>query len=250
MNTRLQGSTCLKGGLAMGYQPEMDETRRAERVEPENRREELQEERGERREERQEEQREGYRESDRGDYRGYSGGGRRAYAGDGRREDSNDGYRTERGYGSAAYRGRRNRGDRYEYDDDYYEAMAGRRGSMMYGVREFLQRPHVRQFLFGAGAAYATAMLWPVVRPTLRPLAVRAAAGVIQLADQTLSAVARAREDVEDIFAEARETVHEERHNIMGGADDDLRAAVSTMQSEFRELRDLLQKVVSEREVG
>jgi hypothetical protein len=59
---------------------------------------------------------------------------------------------------------------------------------------------HLSSFVLGYAAGAATA----VVAPRLRPLFLEIATGVYKLGDAAVLRVARAREDVEDLLAEAR----------------------------------------------
>lgn len=139
--------------------------------------------------------------------------------------------------------------DHHAYGSHHHTHHAPPRGWFLTrGVRHWLDQPQVRSFLWGAGAAWAAALLWPAIRPMVRPLAIRTAAAVIQFADQTLAAVARAKEDIEDVVAEAREAVRAERGGP-AAAGDDLRASVQALQAEMREMRELIRKL-AEREAS
>lgn len=160
-----------------------------------------------------------------------------------------DAGRDPHDYGHRAHDGR----DPYSHPHHQSGSGGSDRGrGLTAGLRELLERPNVRSFLWGVGTAAAAGVLWPALRPTLRPIAVRAAASVIQFADSTLAAVARAREDIEDVVAEARAAAREERapRRAAEAADDDLRATVATLQAEFREMREMLQKFMTGREAS
>ncbi|OPZ73595.1 MAG: hypothetical protein BWY80_00913 [Firmicutes bacterium ADurb.Bin456] len=59
-------------------------------------------------------------------------------------------------------------------------------------------------FFYGIGVAVLAAMIWPHARQGLRSLVVQLVEGGMEIADRTRSAVARTREEIEDIVAEAR----------------------------------------------
>ncbi len=61
-----------------------------------------------------------------------------------------------------------------------------------------------RGFFYGIGAVVLAAMIWPFARQSFRSLAVQSMEGGMELADRARSVVCRAREEIEDIVAEAR----------------------------------------------
>lgn len=71
-------------------------------------------------------------------------------------------------------------------------------------VREFINRPRVNDFLRGVGIATVGLILAPSVTRTLRPIVVKAVQGAMAASDEVKNIFVDAKEDMEDIFAEAK----------------------------------------------
>lgn len=71
-------------------------------------------------------------------------------------------------------------------------------------MRDVLQEPKSRGFLWGAGAAAAAYVLWPAVREAVRPCAKGMVRGAMVAGDRFRYAMAGAREGLEDVIAEAQ----------------------------------------------
>lgn len=63
---------------------------------------------------------------------------------------------------------------------------------------------HMEKIITGAALALAASALLPIAKTTLRPLALSGLEGVSTLVNRTKSAMQIAREEVEDIIAEAQ----------------------------------------------
>lgn len=74
---------------------------------------------------------------------------------------------------------------------------------MRWGLRSLLGGPFVADFLAGAALAAFVAAVAPGLRKQLRPLAVALAADALDVADGARSWVARLKEDLTDLVAEA-----------------------------------------------
>lgn len=71
-------------------------------------------------------------------------------------------------------------------------------------MQELLQKPAVRGYLWGLGTAALVALVWPRVRGKVRPVVVNALSRVVSLADEAMDSASRIKEDLEDLFAEAK----------------------------------------------
>lgn len=76
------------------------------------------------------------------------------------------------------------------------------RGTMGYRVKSLINSPQGRSFMWGVGATLAGLVLIPTSASRVRPLARKAVEGAMVLSDQVQDAMAR--EEIEDIVAEAR----------------------------------------------
>jgi hypothetical protein len=71
-------------------------------------------------------------------------------------------------------------------------------------VTNWARSPRGTSFLRGLGIATAGIILAPAVIRTIRPLAVQAVHGVMSIVGEMKGVVADAREELEDIFADAK----------------------------------------------
>lgn len=67
-----------------------------------------------------------------------------------------------------------------------------------------LSNPQARGFVWGAGTAMAAYYFWPSVTRVVRPVTKGAIRGAMVAGDRFRYAMARTREGLEDIFAEAQ----------------------------------------------
>ena len=84
-------------------------------------------------------------------------------------------------------------------------------------VSDFIQRPRVNNFLRGVGIATVGMLLAPSTARVIRPLIVKAVKGAMTATDEIRSIFTDAKEDIEDIFAEAKwDSAKHERHHQDG----------------------------------
>ena len=72
------------------------------------------------------------------------------------------------------------------------------------GLRQMLGSPGARNFGLGVGAAVLGYLLWPMARQAVRPVVKGAVKGALLLGDRVQELTARAREEMEDLVAEAQ----------------------------------------------
>jgi hypothetical protein len=70
--------------------------------------------------------------------------------------------------------------------------------------RDLLGQPQARGFMWGAGTAMAAYFIWPAVKEAIRPATKGVVRGAMAAGDRFRSAMAGAREGVEDLVAEAQ----------------------------------------------
>lgn len=75
-------------------------------------------------------------------------------------------------------------------------------------VRNMLRAPQARGFGLGLGVALLGYVLWPALKLTMRPAARGLVKGALITAHRTGRVIAEAREELEDLFAEARYEAH------------------------------------------
>lgn len=81
-------------------------------------------------------------------------------------------------------------------------------------ITDFINRPRVNNFFRGIGIATVGLILAPSVAKTLRPIVVKAVQGAMSTSEEFRNIFADTKEDIEDIFAEAKwEGKNNERHN-------------------------------------
>ena len=81
-------------------------------------------------------------------------------------------------------------------------------------ITDFINRPRVNNFFRGVGIATVGLILAPSVARTLRPIVAKAVQGVMNTSEEFRGVFADAKEDIEDIFAEAKwEGNNNERYN-------------------------------------
>jgi len=99
------------------------------------------------------------------------------------------------------------------YDQDYGMGMGpgflGRplgflRNWWNYSVPSFFGSPRVNNFFRGVGIATVGVIVAPSIARALRPLAVQAVEGVVNVTEEVKGIFSDAKEDMEDIFAEAK----------------------------------------------
>jgi hypothetical protein len=90
-------------------------------------------------------------------------------------------------------------------------------------LRETLRSPQTRGFIWGFGAATAAYFLLPAIKEAVRPTAKGVVRGAMVAGDRFRSAMAGAREGLEDIVAEAQ------YDRMRGMAEPDLDASVDTV---------------------
>lgn len=81
-------------------------------------------------------------------------------------------------------------------------------------ITDFINRPRVNNFFRGVGIATVGLILAPSVARTLRPIVVKAVQGAMATSEEFKNIFADTKEDIEDIFAEAKwEENNNERYN-------------------------------------
>jgi hypothetical protein len=89
------------------------------------------------------------------------------------------------------------------YDPYYNQGMMPGSWWHPFMIRDFINRPRVNDFLRGVGIATIGLVLAPSITRTLRPIVVKAVQGAMAASDEVKNIFADAKEDMEDIFAEA-----------------------------------------------
>lgn len=87
--------------------------------------------------------------------------------------------------------------------DPYYGQRNGSWSNWL-NLSGFVQRPKVNNFLRGVGIATVGVILAPSIAKTLRPVIVKAVQGAMAASGEIKSIFSDAKEDIEDIFAEAK----------------------------------------------
>ncbi|QGG48385.1 hypothetical protein [Heliorestis convoluta] len=94
-----------------------------------------------------------------------------------------------------------------------------------------LSNKGTKGFALGIGATVAVAALLPTVSKALRPLAVQAAQGAINLSEKALSKGVQLKENIEDIMAEAQYKHHVEKEVAAQKAEEASSAAQSPQET-------------------
>ncbi|MDF2615175.1 MAG: hypothetical protein K0S71_2961 [Clostridia bacterium] len=124
---------------------------------------------------------------------------------------SGSGYGNGYGYGRPNMQG---------YDPNCYPTMPQNTMWNANYISDFISRPRVNNFLRGVGIATIGLMVAPAIARTFRPVLVKTVQGAMVASDEIKGVFSDAKEDVEDIFADAKWGANNENNRNGHGSHD------------------------------